>query len=139
MTWWQWAIGVVEFGLTWKATDLYVMRNHPTRIQARKDRREHRAAELARQRPVFDIPSCRYCGRVAFSIYPNGVGPMCQVCLNERYSPTPVASAFRDFTRYQPPGVYESSIQQYLDDVALQTNHIAYQEFENQYRRLMDL
>lgn len=131
MTWWQWAIGVVEFILAWKVTDLYVMRNHPKRVQAREDRQTKRAAD---QHPVFDIPSCRFCGRVAFSIYPNGDGPMCHRCLSERYSPTPFVSPLRQ----HPDDVMHQMIK--LRDAGVWTgNDLIRKEFEKQYRQVMDL
>ena len=89
MIWWQWIVGVAEMAVVWWATDAI------TSPQARAKRAERRSItpddsakvllNNLRQRPHpgrYRMMMCRYCKiRTAHSIYPNGVGPMCQAGL----------------------------------------------------------
>lgn len=109
MTWWQWTIGLVEFCAAFRAVDWFLhARAQPEAMERRRvrfERDQYAVANLvlndqyrlaSRSMP----PSCRHCGRVAFSIYPNGVGPLCRQCLVERRTAAPSI----DFSRYEPPG-----------------------------------
>ena len=87
MTWYEWVIGVGQFGAAWWLTDVVAYRNRPDRVEKRQKRREARKPlpqPLLRQGMTVREKQ----EKLAYILSP------------------PLERKSFDFTRYQPPGVF---------------------------------